>query len=114
MSALISITLLRKAITAWTLGDKLNVADTIAGLSGSATFNPASLVDGAGETTTITVTDAELGDFALASAPYDLQGITVTAYVSASNTVAIRLQNETTSTINLASGTWRARVVKAV
>lgn len=89
------------------------VAAAPAWLSGSATFNPASLADGAGTTTTVTVTGAALGDFAEASFSLDLQGITVTAWVSAANTVSVRFQNETGGTLDLASGTLRARVRKA-
>jgi hypothetical protein len=85
-----------------------------AALTGSVVWNPGSLADGAGETSAaITVTGAALGDYAIAAAPYDLQGITCNAYVSATNAAKIRLQNETTGTIDLASGTWTVRVIKA-
>lgn len=79
---------------------------------GSATFNPSNLVDGAGETTTVAVTGALLGDLAFASFSLDLQGITVTPYVSASDVVSVRFQNETGGTINLASGTLRAATLR--
>ncbi len=79
---------------------------------GSATFDPANLVDGAGETTTVTVTGAALGDYASASFSLDLQGVTVTAWVSAANTVSVRFQNETGVALDLASGTLRAMVQK--
>ena len=79
-------------------------------ISGSATYDPPSLVDGDGATTTVTVTGAALGDFARASFSFDTQGITVTAWVSAINTVSVRFQNETGGTIDLASGTLRAVV----
>lgn len=75
---------------------------------GSATYNPASLADGDGVTTTVTVTGAALGDFATASFSVDLQGITLTAWVSAANTVSVRFQNETGGVLDLASGTLRA------
>ena len=88
-----------------------NVNDTP--MVGSATYDPASLVDGAGATTTVTVTGAALGDFAQASFSLDLQGITLTAWVSAANTVSVRFQNETTGTLDLGSGTLRARAFKA-
>lgn len=79
--------------------------------SGSATYDAANLVDGAGATTTVTVTGAVLGDFVTGvSFDKDLQGITVTAYVSAADTVAVRFQNETGGAIDLASGTLRVRV----
>ena len=74
----------------------------------SATYDPPNLVDGAGVTTTVTVPDAVLGDLAFASFSLDLQGIAVTAYVSAANTVSVRFQNESGGTLNLGSGTLRA------
>lgn len=81
-------------------------------LTGSATYDPPSLGDAAGATTTVTVTGAALGDFALASFSLDLQGITVSAYVSGANTVSVRFQNESGGTLDLGSGTLRARVWK--
>jgi hypothetical protein len=81
---------------------------------GSATYDAASLIDGAGATGTVTVTGAALGDLVLGlSFGVDLQGITCTAYVSAANTVSFRLQNESGGTIDLASTTVRALVGKA-
>lgn len=82
-------------------------------LNGSVTFDPPSLIGGAGTTTTLTVTGAALGDFAETTFSRDLQGITVTAWVSAADTVSVRLQNDTGGTLDLASGTLRARVRKA-
>jgi len=35
------------------------------------------------------------------------------AYVSAADTVTIRLQNETGGTIDLASGTWKVIIIMA-
>lgn len=81
-------------------------------LTGSATYNPASLADGDGATTTVTVTGAALGDFAQASFSLDLQGVQLTSWVSAANTVSVRFQNESGGVIDLASGTLRARVLK--
>jgi len=82
-------------------------------LSGNAVYDPASLVDAAGATTTITVTGAALGDFAFVSNALDLQGILLTAYVSVADTVAVRFQNETAGTIDLGSATIEARVIPA-
>lgn len=81
-------------------------------LRGSATYDTASLNDGAGATTTITVTGAALGDYVAVSLGVDLQGITVTAYVSATDTVAIRIQNESGGTLDLASTTISVLVFK--
>lgn len=80
-----------------------------------ATIDPANLVDGAGVTAQITnVHGATLGDFVLVAAPYDLQDITVTAYVQAKGVVEIRIQNESGATVNLASGVWRIAVIRKV
>jgi hypothetical protein len=81
-------------------------------LFGSATFDAASLIDAAGATTTVTVTGAALGDFVMVSHGVDLQGISVTAWVSAANTVSVRFQNESGGTLDLASTTLRAMVLK--
>lgn len=91
--------------------ETLRAATAGAFLTGSATYNPTSLVDGAGATTTVTVTGAVLGDYvAGVSFSLDLQGILLTGYVSAADTVSVRFQNETTGTIDLGSGTIRALV----
>jgi hypothetical protein len=96
------------------LVDVTAIRSSLAGIkSGSVTYDLASLVDGAGATTTITVTGAALGDYALVSHTLDLQGITFTAWVSAVNTVSVRFQNETTSTLDIASGTIRACVLSS-
>lgn len=82
-------------------------------LQATSTYNPGSLADGAGETSSgITVTGAALGDFCQVAAPYDLQDITVSCYVQATDTVEIRVQNESGSTIDLASGSWKVRITK--
>ena len=78
----------------------------------NVTYNPASLVDGAGETTDFTAIGARVSDFVLISAPYNLQGITATGYVSGSGTATIRLQNESGGTINLASGSWKIKIIQ--
>lgn len=78
---------------------------------GSKTFDAASILDGAAEATTVTVTGAALGDFVTGvSLGVDLAGITVTAYVSAANTVTVRLQNESGGAVDLASTTLRVMV----
>lgn len=81
-------------------------------LSASSAYDPPSLADGVGTTTTVAVAGAVLGDFALVSFSLDLQGITVTAYVSAAATVSVRFQNESGGTLDLAAGTLRVKVIK--
>lgn len=81
-------------------------------LYGSAVYDTASLATMTGATGTITVTGAAMGDFASVSLGVDLQGMSVTAYVSAANTVSFRIFNGTAGTIDLASTTVRAMVDK--
>lgn len=81
--------------------------------TGSTTWDPANLVDGAGESKDVTVTGAALGDFAVASLGVDLQGITISAAVKTTNTVTVRLQNESGGALDLASSTVRVLVIPA-
>lgn len=54
-----------------------------------------NLNDGAGITIQVTVAGAKLGDFVLVSALADTEGLILYPYVSAANTVSVRVQNET-------------------
>lgn len=80
-------------------------------LLGTATYDAASTVDAAGLTTTVTVTGAVLGDFAIGSYGVDIAGMTATYYVSAADTVTLRLQNESGGTLDFASTNINARVI---
>lgn len=78
------------------------------------TWDPANLVDGAGETSgDIAVQEAVFGDYVLVAAPYDLQGILCYGYVHDTSVIHIRLQNETGGAIDLAEGVWKVRVIKS-
>lgn len=77
----------------------------------TATWNPVNITNGNGLTSpAVTVSGAAFGDFVEVAAPYDLQGLTATAYVSAANTVQVRLENQTGVGVNLDSGSWRVVV----
>lgn len=78
---------------------------------GRATINPASLA--AGATTTIgsiTLPPSTVGDQVKIEANGDLQGLIATGYVSAANTVTIRLANPTSGAVDLPSMNFIARV----
>jgi hypothetical protein len=75
-------------------------------------YDPPSLGAGEGVTTTLAAAGAAFGDCARASFSLDLQGITLTAWVSVADTVNVRLQNGTASAADLGSGTLRVRVEK--
>lgn len=78
---------------------------------GAATIDVASLVDGAGATATVTVTGVALGDIVMGvSFGVDIVDLTITAAVTAANTVEVRIQNESTATVDLASTTVRVLV----
>lgn len=80
-------------------------------LNGTATIDPASIAAGATATASITVTSAALGDYVIIAPPYSLQGLVATAYVSAADTVTAVLYNPTAAAIDLASGSWKAKVL---
>ncbi|MDD3371113.1 MAG: DUF2793 domain-containing protein [Alphaproteobacteria bacterium] len=83
-------------------------------VDGTLSWTPGTVAAGSGvSSAAVTVSGAALGDLALVAAPYNLQGLQATAYVSAPNTAIIRLSNSTGAGVSLASGTWRVRIVKA-
>lgn len=84
-------------------------------LSAKVAWDPANVVNGAQTTTTVTVTGAALNDdvdTVVVGFNKDLQGMRLTGYVSAANTVTVVLRNDTGGAINLASGYVRADVWK--
>jgi hypothetical protein len=99
------------AVSAATVPYALHLTD----LQATLVWNVGSLVDGAGETSSaITVTGAVLGDYVLVSCSLDTQAMLVYGWVSAADTVKIRVQNETGGTINLASASFYVKVVARV
>lgn len=80
----------------------------------TATLDFASIAAAAVGTLTATVTGAVVGDFAVVSPPAALTaGLVHSAFVSAANTVTIRLINGTASAIDPASATWGIAVIPA-
>ena len=78
----------------------------------TATVNPAALAPDTGESLDVAVTNAALGDFVMIAAPYDLADVTANAYVSAAGTVTVSVWNTGSGTPNLASGTWKIKVLR--
>lgn len=79
-------------------------------LTGSKTFDPPSIANGASTTTTVTVTGAILGNRALASFSLDTTGVALAAQVTAANTVTVIFLNLTGGAVDLASGTLAVTV----
>lgn len=80
-----------------------------------ATIAPSSLA--AGATTTIgsvVITPAVVGDQAWVETNADLLGLIATAFVSATNTVSIRLTNPTSALVSLGSVKWTVRIRRQV
>lgn len=80
---------------------------------GTLVFDPPNLLPNTGTiSAAIAITGAAFGDFVMVSAPYDLQGITATAYVDAAASVRISLYNGTAGAINLGNGSWKVKLLK--
>lgn len=85
----------------------------LAVLTGSSTYDPASIAPGASTNTNVTVTGASPGDVAVASiSTYVAANITVTAGVVSTNTVRVVFINNDTGAVDLASGTVNVVVHK--
>lgn len=80
-------------------------------LTGSATYNPPSIAAAGQASTTVTVTGAVLGGHVTAAFSLDLQGVELSAYVSAADTVTCLFKNGTGGAVDLASGTLTCRVI---
>ena len=81
-------------------------------LTASASWDPGLIAAGAMEAKDVTVTGAELGDFAIASFSNDVQDLTLDAQVTTANTVTCVLSNNTGSAVDLAAGTVYVKVFK--
>lgn len=82
-----------------------------------ATYSPGVIANGAHVTTTLTVTGAgvaptntNVGDLAYGTYAADLQGVTLSAWVSTTNTVTLQFLNNTGGSITLGSATIQAWV----
>jgi len=80
------------------------------GLTGSATWDAAGIAISAMEAKDITVTGSVLGDYAICSFSLDIIDLSLTCDVTAADTVTAVLMNATAATVDLGSGTIRARV----
>lgn len=77
---------------------------------GSVAWTPGGIANGASTSTTIAISGVTLGNFVQVSFNNDIQGLTLTGYVSAADTVTVVLSNATGGTITIGAGTVNARV----
>lgn len=94
-------------LTAFTLQDHIAKV-----FSASGTWDADSIADGDEVVDTLTVTGVALGDFCLASCSITPADLTVTAFVSAANTVTVSLANNTGSAVNLDSAVFKVLVLR--
>lgn len=78
----------------------------------SGTYDPASMAAGETTSTSVTVTGAAMGDYAIASHTQNLAGCIMTAYVSAINTVTVLVLNTTAGTVNISAGTLKVAILR--
>lgn len=83
-------------------------------LSGSGAFDPASIPAGTGiNTTSNSIAHAATGDRVHATPPYDMQGVTYHARVTANGVITLDLFNPTAGAIDLGLGTWKYKLLKS-
>jgi len=74
--------------------------------------SPPQVIPATGSLTMLlTIPGAALGDLALVSATTDLKGLDVTAYVSAADSVFLRVRNSQSFPVDLADAQWHIKVI---
>lgn len=76
----------------------------------SETYDAADTADGAGLTNVIAAPGAVLGDFCIASVAVDVVDMLFSCSIQAAGLAEVRMQNESGSSADLASTTWRVMV----
>lgn len=97
-----------RGVLAKILGQQDRENTRLTNFAGTVVWNPDNVADGDNTTTTVTVPGvlANVLNHVRVFAPYSLQGMVATGYVSADDTVTVVLANATGSAVNLGSGTW--------
>jgi|11_taG_2_1085331.scaffolds.fasta_scaffold18295_2 hypothetical protein len=81
-------------------------------ITDTATLDFPSISSNSSEELTITVTGAATGDVVILGAPSAIEsGLTWCGYVSAADTVTVRLHNSSGGSVDPASATWKATVI---
>lgn len=83
-------------------------------MTGTLNWTVGVLADGAGITSAdILVTGAKYNDFVLVSSSNNLNGATITGYISGAGKVKFRIQNETGASIDLIYAIYKVKVISA-
>lgn len=80
-------------------------------LSAVSSYTPGLIANGAAAAINIGVASALMGDIILSSFSLSLQGLILSAYVSAINTVTVRFQNQTGAAVTLAAGNITLKII---
>lgn len=82
-------------------------------LKGTVTIDPASIASAAIGETSVTITGAAAGDTVIMNAPAAIEaGCVWCAYVSAANTVKLRIANLSGGALDCASATWNYCLIR--
>jgi len=83
-------------------------------IKGSVTINPASISSAAVGETSVTISGAAVGDTVVMNAPAAIEaGCVWSAYVSAANTVKLRIANLSGGALDCASASWDYCLIRA-
>ena len=108
-AALIAVSILSLAVLSFVHAPRVD-AQPRGVMIYSETYDAASTVDAAGITNVIAAPGAVLGDFCLPSVSVDVVDMTLTCNIQAAGLAEVRMQNESASTVDLASSTWRVMI----
>lgn len=98
-------------VTQAELTDAINTRAPV-GLSNVATLDFGSIAAGDIESLTVTVTGAQIGNTVALGPPATIEaGLMWAAFVSATDTVTVRLHNTTASPVDPASAAWKVSVI---
>lgn len=98
------------------IGGKNVGTELTLGLKGTVTIDPASLAAGASADTSVTITGVVAGDTVVLNPPAAglTAGLHITGvWVSAADTVKVRIYNSTGGALDQASDTWNYLVIRA-
>ncbi|MFC5404712.1 hypothetical protein [Cohnella soli] len=91
--------------------ENCTVSYTDSRVKSSKTYDPPSIAANGSVSTTVTLNGCALGDIVQASFSQYNAGIEISAVVSATNTVTVKLRNTSGSAVNLAIGTLTVKLV---
>jgi hypothetical protein len=93
--------------------NSVGVGDNVQQFVVYAVVNPASMLDTADSTVSVSLDTVGIGDHIQAVAPYDGEGMIIGCVASGEGTVDLSFYNASGGTVDLDSGTWKFIVTRA-